>query len=131
MKPGMEERTGPAANPLRQGMRRERIPDPCTMVIFGATGDLTRRKLLPALLGLEEKHLLSPGFSVVGFARSRWSDVRFRSEIRKSLGEVKSAETWDEISPGIRYLSGDPTRQEDFERLAQFDHVSRQRRSNP
>ncbi|HYL96801.1 MAG TPA: glucose-6-phosphate dehydrogenase, partial [Terriglobales bacterium] len=55
-------------NPLREGMRLERTPDPCVMVIFGASGDLTRRKLMPALYNLWRERLLPAGFSVVGFS---------------------------------------------------------------
>ena len=57
------------ANPLREGLRLERIPEPCTMVICGATGDLTVRKLGPALYNLMLGGFLPPEFSVVGFAR--------------------------------------------------------------
>ena len=49
-------------NPLREGMRLERTPDPCVMVIFGASGDLTRRKLMPALYNLWRERLLPAGF---------------------------------------------------------------------
>jgi len=60
----------PVENPLRQGMRTARTPQPCTMVIFGAAGDLTRRKLLPALYNLALEGWLPSGFSAVGFARN-------------------------------------------------------------
>jgi glucose-6-phosphate 1-dehydrogenase len=53
-------------NPLREGLRLERSPEPCTMVIFGASGDLTRRKLVPSLYSLTEQSLLPGGFSIVG-----------------------------------------------------------------
>src|ERR1051326_7794139 len=69
-----------APNPLREGMQTERTPDPCTMVIFGATGDLTRRKLLPALYNLALEHLLPAGFSVIAFARRPYSDEQFRQQ---------------------------------------------------
>ena len=56
-------------NPLAEELSPERRSRPCALVIFGATGDLTRRKLVPALLGLAEDDLVPPGFSVIGFAR--------------------------------------------------------------
>ena len=56
-------------NPLRAGLRLERTPQPCTMVIYGATGDLTHRKLMPALYNLAREQLLPSPFAVVAFAR--------------------------------------------------------------
>ena len=74
-------------NPLRAGMRLERTPDPCTMVIFGATGDLTRRKLMPALYSLWREHLLPGGFSVIGFSRTPMSDDQFREDMKSAVKE--------------------------------------------
>jgi glucose-6-phosphate 1-dehydrogenase len=71
-------------NPLRSGIRMQRTPPPCTVVIFGATGDLTHRKLIPALYQLQRERLLPPGFSVVGFARRDWSDDYFRESLLQS-----------------------------------------------
>jgi len=56
-------------NPLRQGMRLSKSIEPCSLVIFGATGDLTQRKLAPALFSLEQQGLLPNGMEIVGFAR--------------------------------------------------------------
>ena len=67
-----------APNPLREGIRLKHGPEPCVMVIFGATGDLTHRKLLPALYDLAIEHPLPAGFAVVGFARRPYSDDQFR-----------------------------------------------------
>ena len=58
------------ANPLREGLRLPRTPDPCAVVVFGATGDLTARKLVPALYNLARERLLPGGFSVVGDRKS-------------------------------------------------------------
>ena len=68
-------------NPLRAGLRMQRTPEPATMVIFGATGDLTHRKLVPALYNLQRERLLPPGFNVIGFARRDWSDDFFRNSL--------------------------------------------------
>ena len=56
------------ANPLREGLRLERTPQPCALVIFGATGDLTKRKLLPALLNLAQENVLPQHFAIIGAA---------------------------------------------------------------
>ena len=73
------------ANPLRGETRGERIPDPCNMVIFGASGDLTHRKLLPALYNMELGHLLPPEFCVIGFARRPKSHQEFRDEMKAAV----------------------------------------------
>jgi hypothetical protein len=74
-------------NPLRVGLPRARMAAPCAMVIFGATGDLTRRKLVPALYNLARAGHLPAEFSVVGFARSAEEDEAFREELRKGVAE--------------------------------------------
>src|ERR1700680_1887030 len=68
-------------NPLREGLRLERTPEPCVMVIFGATGDLTKRKLIPALYNLARERLIPSGFSIVGFARRPVPDDQFRQTL--------------------------------------------------
>src|SRR5437667_355164 len=72
--------------PLREGLRLERTPEPCALVIFGATGDLTRRKLIPALYHLGHDRLLPANFAAVGFARRDWSDESFRAEMKEAVG---------------------------------------------
>src|SRR5690242_19480090 len=72
-------------NPLREGIRLERTPDPCVMVIFGASGDLTRRKLMPALYNLWRERLLPAGFSVVGFSRTDMNDQQFRDSMKEAV----------------------------------------------
>ena len=64
----------PQPNPLREGLRLERIAEPCTMIICGATGDLTERKLGPALYNTMLGGFLPPEFTVVGFARRDLTD---------------------------------------------------------
>ncbi len=58
-------------NPLLEGLQMRRTPDPCVFVIFGASGDLTQRKLIPALYSLAYRRLLPEKFAVVGVARTR------------------------------------------------------------
>ena len=71
-------------NPLREGLASRAMPDPCSVVIFGATGDLTHRKLIPALYNLAADGDLPPGLSVVGFARRDKTDEVFRTELEEA-----------------------------------------------
>ena len=101
----------PIDNPLRVGMGAERTPDPCVMVIFGVTGDLTARKLMPSLWDLAVGHPLPEGFSIVGVSRRPWSDDDFREEMRAAV--VRGARTpvteeaWKQFSQGLFYVQGD------------------------
>jgi glucose-6-phosphate 1-dehydrogenase len=83
-----ENLTGPS--------RASRIPDPCAMVIFGASGDLTSRKLVPALYYLYRQGMLPPGFSVVGAARTCYSDDEFRAQMRDALRKYLHVPAEDE-----------------------------------
>ncbi|HWQ14762.1 MAG TPA: glucose-6-phosphate dehydrogenase [Roseiflexaceae bacterium] len=98
----------PNANPLRAGLRMHRTPPPCAVVIFGATGDLTHRKLVPALYNLHRERLLPPGFSVVGFARRAWSDDFFRTGLREDTRKYSRTGVedglWDSFAEGISYV---------------------------
>src|SRR6516225_7090370 len=73
------------SNPLRQALPRSRVPDPCALVLFGATGDLAHRKLVPALFQLARGGNLPSECAVVGFARRDWSDSEFRADYEKSM----------------------------------------------
>src|SRR5579884_447604 len=84
------------ANPLRVGLRLERTPDPCVFVLFGATGDLTRRKLIPALYALSHHRLLPANFAVVGFARRDWDDDTFRQHMKEAVDEFVP-----DVHPGV------------------------------
>ncbi len=72
-------------NPLRRGLVEDKTSDACAVVIFGASGDLTRRKLMPALYNLAASRLLPGGFAVVGVARREKTDEAFRSEMREAV----------------------------------------------
>jgi glucose-6-phosphate 1-dehydrogenase len=94
------------ANPLRQALPRAKVPEPCTIVLFGATGDLTHRKLVPALYHLDQGGHLPGECAIVGFARRDWSDEQFRDELKKSLANPKDGgfeESWTEFAPRIFY----------------------------
>jgi glucose-6-phosphate 1-dehydrogenase len=98
-------------NPLLEGLRLRRTPDPCVLVIFGASGDLTRRKLFPALYSLALRRLLPERFGVIGVARSRESDDEFRERMKAAVQEFGRdefrQETWDWLAEGMRYVSTD------------------------
>ncbi|MBK9711070.1 MAG: glucose-6-phosphate dehydrogenase [Kouleothrix sp.] len=100
--------TPTTTNPLRAGMRMQRTPEPCTVVIFGATGDLTHRKLVPALYNLQRERLLPPGFSVVGFARRDWSDEFFRDSLLKDARTFSRSgvqdDLWQSFAEGAFYI---------------------------
>ena len=101
-----------AGNPLRAGLRLGRMPEPCTMVIIGATGDLTERKLAPALYNLMLGGALPPEFSVVGFARRDWSDAEFRDHLRAGIDRYSrnrpaKQSIWESFSAGIEYQRGE------------------------
>ena len=74
-------------NPLRSPLDRRltRIAGPSALVLFGVTGDLARKKLLPAIYDLAHRGLLPPSFSLVGFGRRDWTDEQFTAEVRSSV----------------------------------------------
>ncbi len=92
-----------------------------TIVIFGASGDLTGRKLLPSLFNLYCKKRLPENFRIVGVARSSWDDEKFREDIASDLKKFASdkfdAEIWDEFAPTLFYQKGDLTVLEDYKNL--------------
>lgn len=106
----------PAAEP------RRRHAEPCTMVILGANGDLTRRKLLPAVFELAREQLLSDEFAIVGVARERGDDAWFRGIARAALDSSDEIEkvdpkTWQWLEQRLYYISGDLTSAAVYEAL--------------
>jgi glucose-6-phosphate 1-dehydrogenase len=102
----------PVANPLREGLRLGRMPEPCTMVICGATGDLTERKLGPALYNLLLGGFLPPEFTVVGMARREMTDEQFRAHLREGVDKFSrnrpiKESIWESFGQGILYHHGD------------------------
>jgi glucose-6-phosphate 1-dehydrogenase len=98
-----------ASNPFREGLRIKESLEPCVMVIFGATGDLTHRKLLPALYNLALEHPLPAGFSVVAFARRPYDDDVFRQQALESINHYSrqkpiNQQVWDSFVAGLNYL---------------------------
>jgi glucose-6-phosphate 1-dehydrogenase len=97
---------------------------PCTMVVFGASGDLARRKLVPALYGLDCDGLLQDDFTVVGFARTKKDDEGFRAEMRRAVeehsGRAVTDEIWRRFSARLHYLTGQYDDPELIERIGAF-----------
>ncbi|MGB7522096.1 MAG: glucose-6-phosphate dehydrogenase, partial [Spirulinaceae cyanobacterium] len=92
-------------NPLRVGLRQERSPEPLIMVIFGASGDLNQRKLVPAIYKHKLERRLPPEFTIVGVARRDWSHDYFRQQMREGSEEfsdgIQSEEVWEDFAQGL------------------------------
>ncbi len=103
-------------------MRLERTPQPCVMVIFGASGDLALRKLLPALWALNEAEQLPPGFSTVGVSRSPLSHDDFRDRLRESIADEGPIDDTmlDAFMQGLFYSPGDIDKPDTFTRLKEL-----------
>jgi glucose-6-phosphate 1-dehydrogenase len=103
-------------NPLLEGLRIRRTPDPCALVIFGASGDLTKRKLFPALYSLALRRLLPERFGVVGVSRTDESDDDFREAMKHAVHEFGrdafQQETWDWLAERTRYVATDAADEE-------------------
>src|SRR4026208_2172074 len=84
-------------NPLREGLSTRAVPQPCAIVIFGATGDLTHRKLIPALYNLAADGELPPAVAVIGFARRPKTDEQFRNELGETSKQFSRQEIRDDI----------------------------------
>ncbi|CAM3971399.1 glucose-6-phosphate dehydrogenase [Tsukamurella strandjordii] len=111
-------------NPLRdpRDRRLPRIAGPSALVIFGVTGDLARRKLMPAVYDLANRGLLPPGFALVGFARRSWSHEDFSEIVRNAVKQNSRTgfrqEVWDRLAEGIRFVQGEFGDDAAFDRLA-------------
>ena len=100
-----------APNPLRRGLVEDRTSDACAVVIFGASGDLTRRKLMPALYNLACSRSLPGGFAVVGVARREKTDESFRAEMKEAVSAFSrrkpiDATLWTDFERGLSYVRG-------------------------
>ena len=112
-------------NPLREGLQRQRVPEPCAMVIFGASGDLARRKLVPAIYGLAHEGSLPPYFALVAVAVSEFTTESFREDMRQAVeqyGRFKpiSQAVWNALAQNIHYIQGDFEQAATFRRLAEL-----------
>jgi glucose-6-phosphate 1-dehydrogenase len=111
-------------NPLRdpQDRRLPRIPEPCALVIFGVTGDLARKKLIPAVYDLANRGMLPSGFVVLGFARRDWGDGDFENLARKAAQDHARTpwreEVWARLAGNIKFVPGS------FDDDAAFDNLA-------
>jgi glucose-6-phosphate 1-dehydrogenase len=110
-------------NPLLEGLQLRRTPDPCAIVIFGASGDLTKKKLFPALYSLAYRRLLPEKFAIVGVARTEESDEEFKTRMKAAVQEFGRDdfrdEVWDSLTEGLRYLAMDFADESGEDELAQ------------
>ena len=103
---------GVGHNPLRvvEDRRLHRIAGPSSLVLFGVTGDLARKKLMPAVYDLANRGLLPPGFALVGFARRDWEEQDFAQVVHDSVRDYARTEfredVWEQLLRGIRFVSG-------------------------
>lgn len=110
-------------NPLRDpdDHRLTRIAGPAGLVIFGVTGDLSRKKLMPAVYDLANRGLLPPGFALVGYARRDWKDQDFEKVVHDSVRQYArtawSEDVWNQLANGIRFVAGDFDDDAAFDRL--------------
>ncbi len=130
----MATKPGAAAldtNPLADELRGARTAKPCVLVIFGATGDLTKRKLVPSLMGLAKDGLLPPGFAVVGFARRNWTDESFRTELAdgvKQFGRSDTMTSWNALADVFSFHQADFGDAEGYRTLkARLDQIDKKR----
>jgi len=124
-----EEYTTPEANVLREDLPRPSAAEPCAIVLFGSTGDLTQRKLVPALLELDRRGDLPADYAIVGFGRRPWSDDDYRNTLKEAIkNRVDGSDfeaAWERFARHIVFVEGNLDDPEAFrrlrERLAQVD----------
>jgi glucose-6-phosphate 1-dehydrogenase len=122
------------SNPLRLSpdRRLQKIAGPSGLILFGVTGDLSRKKLMPAIYDLANRGLLPPAFSLVGFARRSWSREDFEQVVHDSVREHArtpwSESVWQQLVQGIRFVSGNHDDPKAFEQLKKVvDELDQQR----
>lgn len=111
-------------NPLRVGLRQQRTPEPLILVIFGASGDLTQRKLIPAIYNLKQERKLPAELTIVGVARRDWTHDYFREKMREGVEQfsfgVENEEVWSDFAEGLYYCSGNMDETASYEKLKSF-----------
>ena len=113
-----------AENPLRVGLQQDRVPEPQILIIFGASGDLTQRKLVPAIYQMKLERRLPPELTIVGVARREWSHDFFREHLREGVeqfgGGLQSEAIWNDFAKGLFYCSGNIDSPESYQKLKAF-----------
>lgn len=123
------------ANPFQDPLRFERRVPPCAIVIFGANGDLTKRKLIPALYRLAYERRLPPGLAIIGNSRTKMSDEEFRAKMREGVNEFLEdtpfdERLWADFAEHLFYCPGDLKDPEMYTALGrQLDELETQRRT--
>lgn len=111
-------------NPFRAGLKQARIPEPQILTIFGASGDLTQRKLVPALYQLKREGRLPPEMTIVGVARRDWSHDYFRQQMRQGVVEfsdgIGNEALWADFAEGLFYFPANMGEAESYEKLKKF-----------
>jgi len=121
---GPQIRPGLRTNPLRdpRDRRLPRVPEPCALVVFGVTGDLSRKKLLPAIYDLANRGLLPADFVLLGFARRDWEDGDFETLAKKAAKEHArtnwNEEVWARLAGDIKFVPGSFDDDQAFDTLA-------------
>ncbi len=116
-------------NPLRldHDLRLPTVPGPCVLVLFGVTGDLSRKKLMPAVYDLANRGQLPPGFGLVGFARRDWDTQDFAQQVYESVRAHARTqfreEVWKQLMEGIRFVPGNFDDDEAFTTLKETLHT--------
>ena len=120
-------------NPLRAGLRAETAPEPCAVVIFGASGDLAHRKLVPALYNLAAGAHLPAALGIVGVSKSEYAHQEFAKNMREAVGKFSRTkpideEVWQDFAAGMRYVAGSFDDAQTFTKLkAQLEELDRTR----
>src|SRR4029077_14436575 len=119
-------------NPLREGLSMRAVPQPCSVVIFGATGDLTHRKLVPALYNLAADGELPPAVAVIGFARREQTDDNFRKELEEATPNFSRQavrdEIWKTFAQAVFYHQSDFADESGYKKLAErLDELDKER----
>ena len=124
--------SSPSVNPLREGIANRLAPEPCTLVIFGATGDLTHRKLIPALYNLAAEGALPPSVSIIGFARRDKTSEQFRTELEEAARKFSRTpldeELWKNFASSVHYHRSPFDDAEGYRTLAaEMDRLDKER----
>ncbi len=111
-----------AVNPLRAGIESLRISEPCTAIFFGASGDLFKRMLIPAIYNLRLDDILPANFGLIGFARTPYTDEEFRAYCKTNVDEFSRAgkvkeSLWNDLAERISYITADFDDTSHFEAL--------------
>jgi glucose-6-phosphate 1-dehydrogenase len=123
-------------NPLREGLRLERVPDPSTLVLFGATGDLAHRKVIPALYQLWRTNLLPHEFVILAIGRREYDDDTLRAEFRASAEKYSRVlpldeAAWRSFASRIRYQRCDFADPAGYDKLVKtLEAIDREQRSS-